>query len=378
MSDAITAGTLTREDTRKISKQRAITRSLGTPKNTPDFAMRDLRWGDRVLLCTDGLYEALDDAAIERILNQQHSAERAVNALMRAAMGNNTSDNVSVSVLNYGESVAAAGTGLPIKWIAAAIVGVLVLGLGGFAVSRLLSSGGDEPIGAAEATVPSVSIAVPTSTPPPRNPSNQTSGVKPEQPSPTPEPIATAVAAVTPVDAATVGPLPTATLARPVTPTPQPRTGGTTRATSPAGTPSAQTSVAGLTPNGLNVYVNDRFGMELISTGYERWGDPQASSQCDGYWDLRPVHQFKLTMRIVNTSNDTLTGLSPQFYTSGGTPIIACHDGGGPLPMIPAGESRVVRLLAYLHEGQDAAALTLSAQGRSERACFVANKLARC
>jgi hypothetical protein len=126
------------------------------------------------------------------------------------------------------------------------------------------------------------------------------------------------------------------------------------------------------------VYVNDRFGMELISTGYERWGDPQASSQCDGYWDLRPVHQFKLTMRIVNTSNSTLTGLAPQFFTSGGTPIVACHDGGGPLPSIPPGETRVVRLLAYLHEGQDAAAVTLSAQGRRERACFVANKLARC
>ncbi len=380
MSDAITAGTLTREDTRKISKQRAITRSLGTPKNTADFGTRDLRWGDRVLLCTDGLYDILDDAAIERILNQRPSAEHAVNALVKTAIGNNTSDNVSVSVLNYGETTAAAGAGLPIKWVAGGIAAVLALGLVGFLISRLLSGGAGEPATVAEASVPTAAPLVATGTTPPQNPSNQSTetGVKPEQPTATAENAVVLDAVMTPTDQAPAGPQPTATLAKPVTATPQPRTSTASSTPASSGTPSAQTSFAGLVPNGLNVYVNDRFGMELISTGYERWGDPQASTQCDGYYDLRPVYQFKLTVRVVNTSNSVLTGLAPQFFTSGGTPITACHDGGGPLPTVPAGESRVVRLLAYLHEGQDAAALTLSAQGRRERACFVSNKLARC
>ena len=382
MSDAITAGTLTREDTRKISKQRAITRSLGTPKNTADFATRDLRWGDRVLLCSDGLYDALDDSTIERTLKQQHGAERAVNALLKAAVSNNASDNVSVSVLNYGETAAAAGAGLPIQWIAAGIAALLVLVLGGFGLSRLLSGGVSEPATAAETNLPTAAPVVVTVTKPAPNPSTQnTNGVKPEQPTPTPEPVATAAAAVATADPAAVGPQPTATLAKPVTATPQPRT--PTRSASASNpnastTPAAPASFAGLVPNGLTVYVNDRFGIELISTGYERWGDPQASSLCDGYYDLRPVHQFKLTVRVVNTSDTPLSGLAPQFYTSSGTPIPACHDGGGPLPTVPTGESRVVRLLAYLHEDQDAATLTLSAQGRHERVCFVANKLARC
>jgi serine/threonine protein phosphatase PrpC len=392
LSDAISEGTLTREETRKVSKRRAITRSLGTASATPDVAVRELHWGDRVLLCSDGLYDAVDEPQIERILGQHLTPERAVSALVRAALSNNTSDNVSVSVLNYGESAKAAGAlPFPVRWVVAGVAALLALGLIGFGLQRIISSLAAAQEATVLAEIATAAPLEPTATALPDNKntqaSNASSGVKPDVPTETPLAVVVVGNEATPEPAATQGPAVTPTLARPPTATTAPASRGPqpTRRTgnaAPGGTPSTNTDqVFGpnrLVSNGVSVFANERFGMELLSTGYERWGDPQASSQCDGYYDLRPVHQFKLTVRVTNTGTDTLTGLKSQFFTSNGVPLVACHDGGGPLPTIPPGESRVVRLLAYLHEGQDAAAITLSAASRSERACFVNNKLARC
>ena len=409
LGDVIAEGSLTSSETRKVSRRRAITRSLGTPKSTPDMNTRDLRWGDRVLLCTDGLYDALDDAQIERVLNQNPSPERASAALIRNAISNNTSDNVTVSVLNYGDAPRAIGA-LPInpRWLAVAAA-VLVIGVLGFLVVRGLTRSNNNN-GTNNGEVAGVETAAPTNadasadaTPVDANAgvpaSNATAAgeVLPDAPMvipPTTDPANAPAAA--PV--ATTGPLPTPTLGqvRPPTATPRRRGQAPTNTTNASGSapgsaagptnnssasqPAASVAgpVAGLVANGVSVYVNNRFGMELLSTGFEQWGDPVAGNGCGFFNDLAPVNQFKLTLRITNTGSNELRGLSPQFFANGGIPVSTCHDGGGALPTIPAGESRVVRLLGYLYKDQNLTSLTMNAEGRSERACFAGNKMSRC
>ena len=395
LGDVIAEGTLTSTETRRVSRRRAITRSLGTAKSTPDMNTRDLHWGDRVLLCTDGLYDALDDAQIERILNQNSSPERATAALVRSAISNNTSDNVTASVLNYGDAPRALGAfPIPPRWLAVGAA-VLVMGLIAFLVWRGINSAtngsGDGTNGtvvietaAPVNTDPTAVVAAPVAT------TGPVGEVLPDAPIvilPTVDPAANAAA---PAPAATAGPLPTPTLGRPQTATPQRRglapantpgnTNNQARTSAPASAaqPAAPATFGQLVPNGISVYVNNRFGIELLSTGFEQWGNPLAGNRCDFYNNLAPVNQFKLTLRITNTGRDELRNLSPQFFANSGVAVSTCHDGGGALPNIPAGESRMVRLLAYLYKDQALTSLTLNADGRSERACFAGNKMARC
>ena len=405
LGDMITAGTLTSTETRRVSRRRAITRSLGTAKSTPDINTRDLRWGDRVLLCTDGLYEALDDSQIERVLNQNSSPERATAALIRSAMSGNSSDNITASVLNYGEAPKTIGA-FPInpRWLAVSAA-VLIVGLVAFFVVRAMNSAGSnngDTNGAVAGDVIAVETVAPVNTDTaivaaPVATTGPAGEVLPDAPivaPPTVDPVATTASA--PAAAAPAGPLPTPTLGRPQTATPQrlgqtqtnttntagnnrPATQATARAqTAGPAVASASGAIKSLVPNGVSVYVNNRFGIELLSTGFEQWGNPLAGNGCEFYNDLAPVNQFKLTLRITNTGSDELRNLKPQFFANSGVPVSTCHDGGGALPNIPAGESRVVRLLGYLNKDQNLTSLTLNAEGRSERACFAANKMVGC
>ena len=55
--------------------------------------------GDRLLLCTDGLYDAVPDAAIEGILAGPADAGHKVAALVRAVLDSDWEDNVTVALL---------------------------------------------------------------------------------------------------------------------------------------------------------------------------------------------------------------------------------------------------------------------------------------
>jgi PPM family protein phosphatase len=56
-----------------------------------------------VLLCSDGLYRVLDDAAIARHFLAAADVERAVEALVREAMDAGADDNVTVAAVEFGE-----------------------------------------------------------------------------------------------------------------------------------------------------------------------------------------------------------------------------------------------------------------------------------
>jgi protein phosphatase len=77
-----------------------ITQALGLDRVVaPDVArISDLTAGDRLLLCTDGLTNMVDDRGIASLLGKGDPSE-ATDALVEAALGNGGIDNVTVIVV---------------------------------------------------------------------------------------------------------------------------------------------------------------------------------------------------------------------------------------------------------------------------------------
>jgi protein phosphatase len=88
-----------------------LTRAIGIPDvgGMPDIERYRLADGDRLLLCTDGLTDMADDAAIARTLTAAASADAACQALINLALAGGGKDNVTVIVatFRYAEPLAA-------------------------------------------------------------------------------------------------------------------------------------------------------------------------------------------------------------------------------------------------------------------------------
>ncbi len=78
-----------------------LSRALGLDETVrPDVNHCSLVSGDRYLLCTDGLTEAVDDAYLAATLARPVSAEQTMRALLEAAMVSGSSDNITLAVLD--------------------------------------------------------------------------------------------------------------------------------------------------------------------------------------------------------------------------------------------------------------------------------------
>lgn len=65
------------------------------------LAERDLRPGDTMLLCSDGLHGALEDSTIASILEHQPDVEMAARELVTRALDDGSRDNVTALVIHY-------------------------------------------------------------------------------------------------------------------------------------------------------------------------------------------------------------------------------------------------------------------------------------
>jgi PPM family protein phosphatase len=66
-----------------------------------DIDLMKLEDGDRILLCSDGLTEMVDDAAIAGILNDTPGSNQACEVLVQRALDNGGRDNITVIVAAY-------------------------------------------------------------------------------------------------------------------------------------------------------------------------------------------------------------------------------------------------------------------------------------
>ena len=96
----VDAGVIGPEEVRTHPQRNRIYRCLGHKSTVEvDTFTVQLRRGDRLILCSDGLWEMVLDPEIQRIVEQSRSPQRACDALVEAANRAGGEDNIAVIVV---------------------------------------------------------------------------------------------------------------------------------------------------------------------------------------------------------------------------------------------------------------------------------------
>ncbi len=139
VADMIETGQLTPEEARVHPNRSVITRALGSdPNMQPDLYEITASEGDRLLLCSDGLYGMVDDGNIQAMLARVRDPQRCAAALVNEAIANGGADNITVIVIDI------VGTNASVEkrerrrsrlWIALMLVALVAIIGGGVAAA---------------------------------------------------------------------------------------------------------------------------------------------------------------------------------------------------------------------------------------------------
>jgi PPM family protein phosphatase len=97
--DLLDSGVLSPEQAARSPYANVLSSSLGGASWVPEVSRFDLRLGDKMLLCTDGLTKHVSDEKIQQRMLNLTSSEQAARALLQDALDGGGSDNVTVLVL---------------------------------------------------------------------------------------------------------------------------------------------------------------------------------------------------------------------------------------------------------------------------------------
>jgi PPM family protein phosphatase len=98
LQDFIDSGELTIEQAAAHPLRNHLDQCVGSPGITVHLGTRSLLGGERLLLCSDGLYEMCEPERIETILRLASAPANATQALLAAALRGGGLDNVTVIV----------------------------------------------------------------------------------------------------------------------------------------------------------------------------------------------------------------------------------------------------------------------------------------
>lgn len=101
VEEMVRMGGIDREAARNHPDKNIITRAIGARDTVEiDFFHEELKSGDIVLMCSDGLTNMLDDEEIGRILKGQGTIEERAEKLVEAANNNGGKDNIAVIIID--------------------------------------------------------------------------------------------------------------------------------------------------------------------------------------------------------------------------------------------------------------------------------------
>ena len=99
VGDLVRSRVIPPEAVRTHDKRSILTRSVGLELFVnPDITSHKLSAGDRLILCSDGLWAAVEDAEIARLAENVKAPEMLGAALIQSALENQSDDNCSVVV----------------------------------------------------------------------------------------------------------------------------------------------------------------------------------------------------------------------------------------------------------------------------------------
>lgn len=97
VEEMVNLGGIDRESARNHPDKNIITRAIGVKESVlADFFAVEIKPKDRMLLCSDGLTNMLEDKEIHRIIRGNEDIRQAVEELIRAANENGGRDNIAV------------------------------------------------------------------------------------------------------------------------------------------------------------------------------------------------------------------------------------------------------------------------------------------
>lgn len=97
---ALKFGEITPEEARNHQWRHVLSRCLGREDlHQIDVQSLDMQPGDRLVLCSDGLTEELPDQVIASLLQSNPAVDKAVVALVKAALANGGHDNTTVVIV---------------------------------------------------------------------------------------------------------------------------------------------------------------------------------------------------------------------------------------------------------------------------------------
>ena len=100
VEEMVRIGELDRADARNHPDKNIITRAVGAEDHVePDFFTVELREGDTVLMCSDGLTNMLEDEEIRMIISGARDLVEKAERLVEAANANGGRDNISVILI---------------------------------------------------------------------------------------------------------------------------------------------------------------------------------------------------------------------------------------------------------------------------------------
>jgi protein phosphatase len=100
VEEMIRVGGIARADARNHPDKNIITRAVGVSDTVePDFFTVEIKEGDTVLMCTDGLTNMLEDEEIRMIVNGSRDIVEKAEKLIKAANDNGGRDNVTVVLI---------------------------------------------------------------------------------------------------------------------------------------------------------------------------------------------------------------------------------------------------------------------------------------
>lgn len=101
VEEMVRMGGLDRAMARNHPDKNIITRAIGARDTIEiDFFHEELKGGDIVLMCSDGLTNMLEDEEIGRILKEQGTIEERAEKLVEAANNNGGKDNIAVIIID--------------------------------------------------------------------------------------------------------------------------------------------------------------------------------------------------------------------------------------------------------------------------------------
>lgn len=104
VEELVRAGELDRSESRNHPQKNIITKAIGvTDSLQPDFFMVQMQEGQKLLLCSDGLSNMVEDEQLKDILSGEENVKEQAEHCIKEALFYGGLDNIAVIIAQYGD-----------------------------------------------------------------------------------------------------------------------------------------------------------------------------------------------------------------------------------------------------------------------------------